>query len=214
MEIIFHFHANKTHFQKKKVVHLASFWKWGFLELGSGLFHTFLLLPPGPNPGTFREPARASAMLLLFPGIVSPSSISCSSFIHFPDPCDSLCSSLNVAFSWGLLLDIFWRALLCLGILVERPGSPKKKGSLWKWSKILVLLYPTKIELIWLEHNKSNPAESFSLNQSSRLWEVAWRSHDRVHVARERHRRYFVDIASCLTYEEALNQPTYDTDIT
>ena len=37
MEIIFHSHANKTHFQKKGW-HLASFWKWGSLELGSGLF--------------------------------------------------------------------------------------------------------------------------------------------------------------------------------
>ena len=32
MEIIFHSHANNTH-----VWHLASFWKRGFLELGSGL---------------------------------------------------------------------------------------------------------------------------------------------------------------------------------
>ena len=38
IEIIFHSHANITHFHIKKVVHLASFWKWGFLELGSGLF--------------------------------------------------------------------------------------------------------------------------------------------------------------------------------
>ena len=37
MEIIFHSHANKTHFQKKGW-RLASFWKWGSLELGSGLF--------------------------------------------------------------------------------------------------------------------------------------------------------------------------------
>ena len=98
-------------------------------------------------------------------------------------------------------------------MLVERPGSPKKKGSFQKWSKMLVLLYPTKIERIWLERNKSSPAESFSLHQSGRLWEAAWRSHDRVHVTRERNRRYFVDIASCLTYEGALNQPTYATDI-
>ena len=41
MKMIFHFHANKTHFTRK-VVHLASFWKWGFLELWSGLFHSFL----------------------------------------------------------------------------------------------------------------------------------------------------------------------------
>ena len=34
MEIIFHSDANKTHFH---VVQLASFWKWGFLDLGSGL---------------------------------------------------------------------------------------------------------------------------------------------------------------------------------
>ena len=78
---------------------------------------------------------------------------------------------------------------------------------------MLVLLYPTKIERIWLERNKSSPAESFSLHQSGRLWEAAWRSHDRVHVTRERNRRYFVDIAACLTYEGALNQPTYATDI-
>ena len=38
MEIIFYSHANKTRFYKKGYVgHLASFWKWGFLELGSGL---------------------------------------------------------------------------------------------------------------------------------------------------------------------------------
>ena len=37
MEMIFHCHASKTVFHKKGV-HLASFWKWGFLELGSGLF--------------------------------------------------------------------------------------------------------------------------------------------------------------------------------
>ena len=36
-ELIFHSHASKTLFHKKGV-HLASFWKWGFLELGSGLF--------------------------------------------------------------------------------------------------------------------------------------------------------------------------------
>ena len=153
-------------------------------------------------------------MLLLFPGIVSPSSISCSSFIHFPDPCDSLCSPLNVAFSWGLLLDIFWRALLCrpTGILAERPGSPKKKGSLLRWSKTLVLLYATKIERIWLERNKSNAPEPFSLHQSGRLREVAWRSHDRVHVTRERHRKYFVQIASSYLWRNL--QPTYATDIT
>ena len=37
MEMIFYSHASKTRFHKKGV-HLASFWKWGFLELGSGLF--------------------------------------------------------------------------------------------------------------------------------------------------------------------------------
>ena len=37
MEIIFHSYAIKLIF-KRKVVHLASFWKWGCLELGSGLF--------------------------------------------------------------------------------------------------------------------------------------------------------------------------------
>ena len=36
MQMIFHSHANKTHF-RKKVVHLASFWNWVFLELGSSL---------------------------------------------------------------------------------------------------------------------------------------------------------------------------------
>ena len=36
MEMIVYSHANKTHFTRK-VVHLASFRKWGFLELGSGL---------------------------------------------------------------------------------------------------------------------------------------------------------------------------------
>ena len=37
MEMIFHSHASKTLFHKKGV-HLASFWKWGFLEVGGGLF--------------------------------------------------------------------------------------------------------------------------------------------------------------------------------
>ena len=37
MEIIFHSHANKTHFTRK-VVHLDSLWKWGFSQLRSGLF--------------------------------------------------------------------------------------------------------------------------------------------------------------------------------
>ena len=36
MEMTFHSHAIKLIF-KRKVVHLASFWKWGCLELGSGL---------------------------------------------------------------------------------------------------------------------------------------------------------------------------------
>ena len=36
MEIIFHYHANKLIFTRK-VVHLASFWKWGFLKLRRGL---------------------------------------------------------------------------------------------------------------------------------------------------------------------------------
>ena len=41
MEIIFHSHANKTHFHKKGCApSIASFWKWGFLELGSGLLVT------------------------------------------------------------------------------------------------------------------------------------------------------------------------------
>ena len=43
MEMIFHSHASKTHFHKK-VVHLASFWKWGFLELRSGAL--VLNIPP------------------------------------------------------------------------------------------------------------------------------------------------------------------------
>ena len=37
MEMIFHSHVNKTHFHKEGNVHLASVWKWGFLELGSGI---------------------------------------------------------------------------------------------------------------------------------------------------------------------------------
>ena len=37
MEMIFHSHANKTHFHKEGNMHLASVWKWGFLELGSGI---------------------------------------------------------------------------------------------------------------------------------------------------------------------------------
>ena len=37
MEMIFHSCANKLTFTRK-VVHLASYWKWRFLELGNGLF--------------------------------------------------------------------------------------------------------------------------------------------------------------------------------
>ena len=36
MEIILHSHANKTHFHKKGCAPTL-IWKWGFLELGSGL---------------------------------------------------------------------------------------------------------------------------------------------------------------------------------
>ena len=36
--MIFHSHANKTYLHKIKGSHLASFWKWQFLELGNGLF--------------------------------------------------------------------------------------------------------------------------------------------------------------------------------
>ena len=36
MKLIFHSHANKTHFHKKDCA-LGSFWKRGFLELGNGL---------------------------------------------------------------------------------------------------------------------------------------------------------------------------------
>ena len=38
MEIIFHSHANETHFRKKDCAP-SLIWKWGFLELGSGLLH-------------------------------------------------------------------------------------------------------------------------------------------------------------------------------
>ena len=39
MEIIFHSHASKTHFHKKGCAPIVeSFWKWGFLEIGSSLF--------------------------------------------------------------------------------------------------------------------------------------------------------------------------------
>ena len=46
MEIIFILTQIKLIFTRK-VVHLASFWKWGFLELGSGLFPkvTYVLFP-------------------------------------------------------------------------------------------------------------------------------------------------------------------------
>ena len=44
VEMIFHSHANKTHFTKN-YVHLDSFWRWGFLELGSGpLVAIFLMM--------------------------------------------------------------------------------------------------------------------------------------------------------------------------
>ena len=35
--MIFHSHANKTHFHKKDCALMASFWEWRFLELRSGL---------------------------------------------------------------------------------------------------------------------------------------------------------------------------------
>ena len=42
MEMIFYSHANETHLFK--IVHLASFLKPGFLELGSGLLLRHLLI--------------------------------------------------------------------------------------------------------------------------------------------------------------------------
>ena len=39
MKTTFHSHAHKTHFHMKKVLHLGSFLKWEFLELGNGLFN-------------------------------------------------------------------------------------------------------------------------------------------------------------------------------
>ena len=38
MKMIFHFHANKAHFHKKGSALGLFFWKWGVLELRSGLF--------------------------------------------------------------------------------------------------------------------------------------------------------------------------------
>ena len=35
--MIFHSHANKTHFHKRDCALMASFWEWRFLELRSGL---------------------------------------------------------------------------------------------------------------------------------------------------------------------------------
>ena len=35
--MIFHSHANKTHFHKKDCALMALFWEWRFLELRSGL---------------------------------------------------------------------------------------------------------------------------------------------------------------------------------
>jgi len=37
IKMIFYSHANKTYFHKK-VMHLALFWMWEFLELGNGLY--------------------------------------------------------------------------------------------------------------------------------------------------------------------------------
>ena len=55
MGTIFHSHANKLIFARK-VVHLASFWKWGFLELGSGLFEwTFSNLSVKGSTSVFRS---------------------------------------------------------------------------------------------------------------------------------------------------------------
>ena len=42
MEMIFHSHVQIKLIFTRKVVHLASFWKWGFLELGNGLFIVYL----------------------------------------------------------------------------------------------------------------------------------------------------------------------------
>ena len=44
MITIFHSHLKKVIFTRT-VVHLPSFWKWGFLELGSGLFSLALNRP-------------------------------------------------------------------------------------------------------------------------------------------------------------------------
>ena len=44
----------------RKVVHLASFWKWGFLELGSGLFHRLCrqaFFPFYPHPSFLPAPS-------------------------------------------------------------------------------------------------------------------------------------------------------------
>ena len=40
--MIFHSHVQIKLIFTRKVVHLASFWKWGFLELGNGLFIVYL----------------------------------------------------------------------------------------------------------------------------------------------------------------------------
>ena len=42
MEIIFHSHANETHFHKKGCAPFL-IWKWGFLKLGSGLLISFIV---------------------------------------------------------------------------------------------------------------------------------------------------------------------------
>ena len=61
MEMFFNLMQVKLIFTRK-VVHLASFWKWGFLELGSGLFPKVIYVlfplqtstfPPLPSPYSF-----------------------------------------------------------------------------------------------------------------------------------------------------------------
>ena len=73
----------------RKVVHLASFWEWGFLELGSGLLG--ISAAPEIEPTTSRSAVKRSPTELLRPRL-SPTTCKCLSFqlFFFPQCKNSL----------------------------------------------------------------------------------------------------------------------------
>ena len=64
----------------RKVVHLASFWEWGFLELESGLLG--ISTAPEIEPTTSRSAVKRSPTELLRPRL-SPTTCKCLSFQLF-----------------------------------------------------------------------------------------------------------------------------------